>query len=176
MYVLSNISTIYNMTLKEEKRKMPKDGKGQGVTPPILGKFTGRLRTPVSIFAGFFVLGIMADLLMNLVANNVDAMRQRVHVGFRFWQFHDGWDCKLPDGNTVDGRETIAWDDIILLIITFALLFIYKIRLMLRCIASGGFFLGWYCSSMWFAPMIPWDQFNSGNSNDSSSNSATKGF
>ena len=134
------------LTLKEEKRKMPKD-RGQGVTPPILGKFTGRLRTPVSILAGFFVLGVIADIIMEMITRYAEGLAGRHNVGFDFWV--------LLKDSPEEYRQSIAYDDLILLIISFAILFIYKIKLKLRIMASIGFFFGWYSSSMWISPHLP---------------------
>lgn len=144
---------------------MTKDVKG-GVTPPVIGKFTGRLRTPISVFAGFFVLGIVADMFMELIDHATNWTKgKRVWIGFRFWAL-------VPDEDTYtyeehDARETLSLDDIVLLIITVALFFLYKIRWKLRILATGGFFFGWYFSSMYISPYIE---------KPPSGNSATEGM
>jgi hypothetical protein len=133
---------------------MPK--KTSGVKPPLIGKLTGRLRTPLSIMAGFFVLGVICDLILEFIARHAEALQKRVHVGFQFWALGPEWTYTLPDGTQVDARETIAYDDLILIIISFAILFIYKIGFKKRAYAFIGFFGGWYASSMWISPRIPW--------------------
>lgn len=135
---------------------MTKEGKS-GVKPPLIGKFTGRVRTPLSIFGAFFALGVLVDIVMNGLAIGFKWLMTRIHVGFQFWPLIPKWDYTLPDGKVVDGRETIAYDDFILLMMTLGILFIYKIRMRWRIIAAGGFFAGWYASSMWIGAKL-WEQ------------------
>lgn len=136
--------------------------KGGGVKPPLIGKFTGRVRTPLTIFAAFFALGVVLDIIFEWLARNViKQLQTRVEVGFPFWAL-------APEGE--GGRTSIAYDDIILILITALIFFIYKIRLKNRAIAAAGFFFGWYASSMWISPKVQEAAADIGNS------SATEGM
>lgn len=130
---------------------------GSGVKPPLIGKFTGRVRTPLSIFAAFYALGVLADIVMNGLAVASEWFQTRIHLGFQFWPLIPQQDYTMPDGTVVDIRETIAYDDLILLFMTLAILFVYRIRMKWRLVAAAGFFTGWYTSSMWIGSKL-WEQ------------------
>lgn len=140
---------------------MPKEAKG-GVKPPLIGKFTGRLRTPISIFAGFFVLGFVADVILHALALRIEGLRRRFELGFKFWVF-------VPAGTW--GETSIALDDLLLLIVSFGILLLYKIRLKLRIIAAAGFFVGWYICSQFFS-----EEFQDVIGRPNSDSSATEGM
>lgn len=147
---------------------MTKEAKS-GIKPPIIGKLTGRVRTPLSIFGAFFALGVLSDLAMEFLARNIKALQARVHVGFDFWFAWADKEAKytLPDGTEVPWIRTIAYDDIILIFITLAIGAIYKIKLKWRLVAMAGFFTGWYASSMWISPRMPWPKPDEESSNSS---------
>lgn len=130
---------------------MPKKDTG-GVKPPLIGKVTGRLKTPLSIIAGFFALGVMLDMILEAITRYMfeagQGLATRYDLGFKFWVLTDA-----PDELT----HTIAGDDIVLLIITLAIGLVYKIAWKKRVYAMMGFFFGWYMSSQWLSPRVPWE-------------------
>jgi len=106
----------------------------------VIGKVKGGIKGGISSPARFivslgigFALGVILDLIMEYVYRNFLAgtiegqLGSRWEVGFPFYMGHD--------------VTSIAWDDVIMLIITVFMLFSRKF------VTTLGFFLGWYLSS-----------------------------
>lgn len=91
----------------------------------------------ISLGVGFG-LGIIADLLLEYLARNHikelagDTLDKRIALPFDFWvltELGEGW------------KNSLSYDDAILLVITIFMLFTKKF------VTTFGFFLGWYISS-----------------------------
>lgn len=99
----------------------------------VKGAIGSPARFLVSLGIGF-AIGVIADLIMEYVYRNFLAGVMEPQLGSR-------WEIGFPFYYAYPELTSIAWDDVILLVITMLMLFSK------RFVTTLGFFLGWYVST-----------------------------